>query len=1268
MKVLRFLSSAAVVSVILTTGSAWAKPGEGMPGLYQKIYSGSNVSTGDPADGGVIISAGAGLLAVAAGNPSISYTDPVTSTKYTLGGNQTVAYKGVMKMEAGKTYRFAKSFDDNGHIRIISPDGTEHNVLDSTSWAETKYGDFTPTETEYHTLLIYCGNGGGGIGPAAVPFTSDPYASIMWNDVGLTTCTAANKSQWHRLINNEDGLGVYLYTDIPDPDWPKAKVLGATVSADGKVTVSFVLTEGKGDITVEAVDSDGEVKSVSVGVAIPASETELSGVITGLEEGRSYALNVRVETAVGFKYDFGAGSAYFGEVSVAAGANADSSTLTPGTFVISRPADNEAVCLPLEVRYSCSGATPETHYSKLSGSAVIPAGAESVTVRVWPLLYGPGDHNLTLTLEPVGRSLVGAANSATIAILGSSAAQAVRFLSNDGDDANDGRSFDTAFQSLRRAIEAVESLDAATIMVAPGLYETTDKTAIPNLDNNHYVITNAITVLGMGNRPEDTHFRGTGNNSTRCRVFFLDHEGAKLKNLLVSGGHDAEGGANVRLHDLGGTVEDCVISNGWNHNWCQAGGGIHMNAGRVLRTVFTCNLADNDRNYMGMGSALRQRGGQVENCLFTANGDGLSGHSGYGTIHIAGDSTLANCTIAGNTGKEVSGIFVDGNKPRIYNCAIFNNNAMSDGTGHSGVYFLNGNATLAQFVNCAADRDLGGSNIFAADGGFADQISGDYHLSASSVCRDKADEAYYVPPQVTSPTDLDGNLRMSGTKRGSGLDIGCYEFDASALSIDVMVDNPIGLMEYDGGLKPCTASFHVIKNGGSGVATYSWDFECDGTVDLVTTDVDVTHAYTAVGTYSVVVSATDSSGSVSVKKTNIFAAAPKTVYVDATSANPTTPYATRETAARSVADAYAAILDGSTIFVKPGVYEYVSGCSRLNIQKAVKIVAEGAKPEDTVFTNALYSAEKNNTGTFFRLMNPDALVANMLFVDCSDYSYGGGAGITVESGGGTVSNCVFRHCGNRNDSCRAGGAAVYGGLVTHSVFDDCYIKITGNYNDRRMQGAYVSGKGCLDNCLFKNCRSDSDVVCLEGVNTSMKNCTIVDCSVTYWTGNTIKAGPRMRYAGAGIEVVDGGSHDGGKVYNTVVANVSRSSYVYYTDGAEAGQIVTNIMPATACADWTLTYVYSPTYYPDTRKLFKNCATEDETPINDTCFTGTAQNFFRDAAHGDYRPNIGGILRNNGMTLEGQEYGTDLAGHPRVFSRSVDIGCYESAGGLMLIVK
>lgn len=99
MSVLRFVSIAAMI--LLAAGPVWSEIGKGVPGMYQKIYSGSDVSTGDPEDGGVVIAAGAGLLAVAAGNPSISYTDPATSTKYTLAGSQTVAYKGVMKLAEG---------------------------------------------------------------------------------------------------------------------------------------------------------------------------------------------------------------------------------------------------------------------------------------------------------------------------------------------------------------------------------------------------------------------------------------------------------------------------------------------------------------------------------------------------------------------------------------------------------------------------------------------------------------------------------------------------------------------------------------------------------------------------------------------------------------------------------------------------------------------------------------------------------------------------------------------------------------------------------------------------------------------------------------------------------------------------------------------------------------------------------------------------------------------------------------------------------------
>ena len=50
--------------------------------------------------------------------------------------------------------------------------------------------------------------------------------------------------------------------------------------------------------------------------------------------------------------------------------------------------------------------------------------------------------------------------------------------------------------------------------------------------------------------------------------------------------------------------------------------------------------------------------------------------------------------------------------------------------------------------------------------------------------------------------------------------------------------------------------------------------------------------------------------------------------------------------------------------------------------------------------------------------------------------------------------------------------------------------------------------------------------------------------------------------------------------------------------------------------------------------------------------------FRDAANGDYRPNKGCALVNNGTQIAGWENIVDLAGKKRVLSRGIDIGCYE----------
>jgi hypothetical protein len=66
--------------------------------------------------------------------------------------------------------------------------------------------------------------------------------------------------------------------------------------------------------------------------------------------------------------------------------------------------------------------------------------------------------------------------------------------------------------------------------------------------------------------------------------------------------------------------------------------------------------------------------------------------------------------------------------------------------------------------------------------------------------------------------------------------------------------------------------------------------------------------------------------------------------------------------------------------------------------------------------------------------------------------------------------------------------------------------------------------------------------------------------------------------------------------------------------------------------------------------------------------GTAAEFFKDYANGDYTPKAGGPLVNKGSNYEGMA-AVDLAGNPRVVGSKVDIGCYEGDGlGMIILVR
>ena len=75
---------------------------------------------------------------------------------------------------------------------------------------------------------------------------------------------------------------------------------------------------------------------------------------------------------------------------------------------------------------------------------------------------------------------------------------------------------------------------------------------------------------------------------------------------------------------------------------------------------------------------------------------------------------------------------------------------------------------------------------------------------------------------------------------------------------------------------------------------------------------------------------------------------------------------------------------------------------------------------------------------------------------------------------------------------------------------------------------------------------------------------------------------------------------------------------------------------------------------------------DATGLPEGTVTGTAAEFFKDYANGDYTPKTGGPLVGKGANYEGMA-SVDLAGNPRKVGSKIDIGCYEASSAAFIII-
>lgn len=340
------------------------------------------------------------------------------------------------------------------------------------------------------------------------------------------------------------------------------------------------------------------------------------------------------------------------------------------------------------------------------------------------------------------------------------------------------------------------------------------------------------------------------------------------------------------------------------------------------------------------------------------------------------------------------------------------------------------------------------------------------------------------------------------------------------------------------------------------------------------------------------------------------------IYVAANSANPTAPYESAQTAARTLADALAVCVDGeATIYVAPGIYESDTGTnvssagpSAYEITNAVSIVGMGVTPGEVVF-------RRNQSGGSFRLFYlncADAKIANVTIangIDASDTAVGGN--VYIGKDGGTIENCRIERGQVSTWYGGGGNVAMYGGRVSRSILSGGTINPDSLAAGRKGGSCLYMAGGVVENSLVCDNTNGYVAVMMTG-NSTLASSTIA--------GNRGTAGAGVYVSGVDCKVV----------------NCAIGGNVASNDSTGHGHVYL------AAND---TYI----------SCFSNCATEVD--LGEGNRSASDIGFL---AAGDYRLSIASVCRDaaRDYAQSGAVSELDLAGNPRQSGDEIDIGCYE----------
>ena len=274
------------------------------------------------------------------------------------------------------------------------------------------------------------------------------------------------------------------------------------------------------------------------------------------------------------------------------------------------------------------------------------------------------------------------------------------FVAPNGDDINDGLSWNSPLKTIQKALSMAACIDQSeiTIHLAEGLYspsQTGEILPLPLVDGIHLQGIEQNSIIDGENssgimeafQDSDVQISGLTLTNSLGPAINLEQSTAIIQDCLLSQNFNPKSGAGIRCIESNPLIYQCSIeSNVTNQN----GAGIFID-GNSNPQIYLCSLLDNSADKSGGGIYFNACNPEILSCDVVNN----TAESGGGILGRNSQAAKINdCMILNNQSTTGAGVLLSNTEINLINCLFHGNSAsgtqiVSGGGLHAGSSALN---------------------------------------------------------------------------------------------------------------------------------------------------------------------------------------------------------------------------------------------------------------------------------------------------------------------------------------------------------------------------------------------------------------------------------------------------------------------------------------------------------------------------------------------------------------------------------------------------